>query len=66
MDLCMRFEVHPAQNTTSKRDFLEPSYHAFGYPAYAPKHPAFDALHGYLYSKVEEHKKQPDIKETLS
>jgi len=60
-DIVKRFEVHPAQITTWKRDFLERAEHAFWRAADAPKLTALEAERDDLYRKVGELEMQHDF-----
>lgn len=60
-DIAKRFEVHLAQITTWKREFLERAKHAFGGPADVPKFTALEAYRDDLFRKLGELEMQRDF-----
>lgn len=65
-DLVKRFEVHPAQITTWKREFLDCADQAFGGTSDAPKVTALESERDDLYRKGGELEMQRDfLKKTL-
>lgn len=66
-DYAKRFEDHPAQITTWKREFLERADQAFGGTSDAPKLTALESERDDLYRKIGELEMQRDyLKKTLT